>query len=297
MSTDKSLKIAVITGGNSGIGYAAAQKLLSLNQYHVIMASRNEEKSLPSVNKLKSVSPNVEFMKLDISDRTSINQFVQTFTQKFEKLDVLVNNAGIVCQEYKEKSGHELSFVTNHLGTMELPLKLLPMLQKSQEGRIVMISSSLYSKATADPFYFKSLTVESFNGMKCYQVTKLYNIWFSKYLAQKVIPTKYPDSKIQVAIVSPGFIPTTGLSRESGWGTKILMKFILPLFPFTTTVEDAAQRIYFAISQPDANGKLVEGPDPRFVEVTDFANDMEKAKLLWNDSCNMLELPEFIVEQ
>jgi NAD(P)-dependent dehydrogenase (short-subunit alcohol dehydrogenase family) len=118
---------------------------------------------------------------------------------------------------------------------------LRPNLEKSQQGRIVVVSSELYARVKGpwdQPDVLYPLPPKTYDGMTAYPHTKLLNIWFTRELATKLPP------HVTVNAVSPGFAPTTGLSRHiTGFFGRIMMNYVLPLFPFTVTVAEGARRV------------------------------------------------------
>ena len=270
----------VITGGNCGIGYAAA-KLFIEKGYRVTIVGRSEEKLKEAQSKLG----NVEIGICDLSKRESIVQFVKSISN----IDILVNNAGMVASNYElGELDQELTFSTNHLGTMFLTIQLLNHTKFNKGASIVVVSSSLHTKGKDDLLFFDNLTTNNFDGLQVYSQTKLYNILFAKYL-QETYLLNYKELDIKVNSVHPGFIPTTNLQRESNIFIKFLMNYILPLFPFTTTVEDAANRIYKCGTENNKNcyyGAI--GPE----SPSELAQDEAFCNALWRKSMDILKLEE-----
>ena len=100
---DLSGKIVVITGANTGIGFIAAQEMAKLNPTKIIFACRSEERGMEAIAKIRGANPskdsgetNMEFMKLDLNDLVSVQAFATAFNAKYERLDILLNNAGIM---------------------------------------------------------------------------------------------------------------------------------------------------------------------------------------------------------
>eukprot|EP01034_Spumella_vulgaris_P030751 gene30751-38010_t len=137
-------KIAIVTGGNSGIGYAIAKALASKGAT-VIVASRSLERVNEAVEKLQSFSINktVFGMVLDISAFSSIDKFVTAFKSKYSKIDFLINNAGVFIPPFcKTEQGFEVNLGTNAFGTQYLTNLLLPLVMKSDAARVVYLSSA-----------------------------------------------------------------------------------------------------------------------------------------------------------
>lgn len=135
----------VITGANAGLGLVCAKEFAKLGAKSVVMACRDTTRGQNAVKEVKSELgvDNVEFMKLDLNDLDSVQSFCDEFKKKYDKLDILLNNAGIMMLPNREttKQGYEKQLGVNHLGHFFLSNELFPLLQASGEGRIVNLSS------------------------------------------------------------------------------------------------------------------------------------------------------------
>eukprot|EP01035_Chromulina_nebulosa_P026246 gene26246-34336_t len=146
--SDLTGKVIIVTGGNAGIGYATS-KVLALKGAHVIIASRNEAKVNKAAEDIKKYveengkpTPKISTYILDLSSFASIKSFATEIKSKFDHIDVLINNAGIFLNPYsKTEQGFEVTLGTNGLGTAYLTNLLLPLVIKSTEGRILILSS------------------------------------------------------------------------------------------------------------------------------------------------------------
>ncbi len=138
----KERKIALVTGGNRGIGYATAQGLLA-KEYQVIITSRSLAKAQQAAEKLQG---NVIPIGLDVSSDRSIEEAFTTLNQKLDRLDVLINNAGIYPDEGVniltiERELLDLTFNTNTFGAIRMVQTFLPLLEKSSDARVINVSS------------------------------------------------------------------------------------------------------------------------------------------------------------
>jgi NAD(P)-dependent dehydrogenase (short-subunit alcohol dehydrogenase family) len=157
---------------------------------------------------------------------------------------------------------------------------LQPQLEKSQQGRIVVVSSELYARVKAPwdkPDVLYPQPPQTYEGMTAYPYTKLLNIWFTRELAKKLPP------HVTVNAVSPGFAPTTGLSRHitSLFG-RFMMHYVLPWFPFTVTVAEGARRVgqlCLLPSQPHTTGQYFSKGGQ--VPFTPLGADDGKSAQLW----------------
>jgi len=136
-------KTIIITGGSSGIGLEAA-KGLSSKGAEVILAVRNMEKGEQAMKLIKELSPDskIEVMHIELSDLESVKLFAESFALKHKKLDMLINNAGVMVPPLKHtKQGYELQFGTNHLAHYTLTGLLLPLMTGVPGSRVVTVSS------------------------------------------------------------------------------------------------------------------------------------------------------------
>jgi NAD(P)-dependent dehydrogenase (short-subunit alcohol dehydrogenase family) len=139
-------KIALVTGGNRGIGFAIAQGLLK-EGFEIIISARSLEKAKEASEKLQTFGKVIP-IELDISDDQSINQAVETLNKSIDRLDVLINNAGI----YPDHNVNILNISrellnsgvnTNTFGVIRMIQAFLPLLEKSQDARIINVSSGM----------------------------------------------------------------------------------------------------------------------------------------------------------
>ncbi|MDP3435751.1 MAG: oxidoreductase, partial [Bacteroidales bacterium] len=179
-------KRVIITGGASGIGLEAA-KVLSTKGAEVIIAVRNVEKGERAIARVKAVNPLaiISLMNLDLGDLASVRKFAHEFTQKYQSLNLLINNAGVMIPPYqKTKDGFELQFGTNHLAHFALTGLLLPLLTSTPESRVVTVSSIASRGAK---IYFDNLDgSKGFSTMNFYRQSKLANLLFGKELNNRL---------------------------------------------------------------------------------------------------------------
>ncbi|GJC83968.1 short-chain dehydrogenase/reductase tropE [Colletotrichum liriopes] len=142
-------KIILVTGANQGIGYDTSVALASATpENHVIVGARSQERGAKAVEDLRARNPagTVSLLQLDITSDDSIKAAVENITAEFGVLDVLVNNAGIIVMQPKDRRSELLeTFNTNVASTLILTEALIPLLQKSKDPRIINVSSGLGS--------------------------------------------------------------------------------------------------------------------------------------------------------
>ena len=176
-------KVVIITGGNSGIGLETV-KVLSNKNATVILCCRSISKFQESVkrlskkNKLHFISP------LDLADLNSIELFSNEFKKEFNRLDILINNAGVMNTPFeKTNQGIELQFGTNHLGHYALCGQLLNLLLKTNKSRVVNVSSIAADDALFDTSRLYS--AEKYDKKTAYKFSKLANLYFSLELDRR----------------------------------------------------------------------------------------------------------------
>ncbi|MEM7772693.1 MAG: SDR family NAD(P)-dependent oxidoreductase, partial [Cyanobacteria bacterium P01_A01_bin.37] len=142
-------KRALVTGGNRGIGFAIAHGLLAQG-YDVVITARSLDKAKQATDKLtaENLPGNVTPLELDVSDDHSIEQAVQTMVQYIDRLDVLVNNAGILPDDgvhllTVSREILEAAMTTNTFGVIRMVQAFLPLLEKSQDARVINVSSGM----------------------------------------------------------------------------------------------------------------------------------------------------------
>ncbi len=169
-------KRIVITGATHGIGFEAAT-VLATKGAEVVLAVRNTEKGQKAAAKIRPVNgfQPVSVMHLDLADLESVRKFADDYSARHDRLDVLINNAGVMVPPFsRTKDGFELQFGTNHLGHFALTARMLPILQSTPLSRIVTVSSIAARKAKID---FENLDgSKGYNPMKFYRQSKLSNL-------------------------------------------------------------------------------------------------------------------------
>jgi len=182
-------KLAVVTGGNSGIGYEAALALAGKGA-HVILAVRSAERGQAAVTAIQRAHPGAaaEAMALDLSNLSSVRRFADTFLQRFEKLPLLINNAGVMALPYgRTADGFEMQFGTNHLGHFALTGLLMPAILAAPGARVVVVSSGLHTSGDID---FANLDgAESYRPWRAYSQSKLANLLFAYELQRRFTAT------------------------------------------------------------------------------------------------------------
>lgn len=269
-----SRKIALVTGANSGMGLAAATEL-ARRGYRVVMACRSMERGESARREAlrQSGAANIELMLCDLGSLRGIRQFAEQFLAKHGVLDVLINNAGVITIKRHTTSDHfEAMMGVNHLGHFLLTSLLLPAIQRSPQGRIVVVSSGAH-KAGRIHFEDPHLT-RGFNAVKGYAQSKLANVLFVRELAERL-----KGGTVTVNAVHPGAVATDfGVDRRTGFGRSVY-KLLRPFF--RTPAEGAATAVYLATADEVAGVTGQYFYDSKPAPVSALAQDRVSAQRLW----------------
>ena len=175
----------LITGANTGIGFATAEQLVKQGQ-HVILACRNPQKAQDAQNKLRSLNQGqVDLISLDLNSLELTRKAANEIADRYGSLDVLINNAGLFAKTKQlTADGFEQQFGVNYLGHFLLTQKLLPVLQKAPKARIVHLASIAHWAGSIKPNKFRA---EGFyNPLFYYGQSKLANLLISNALAEQM---------------------------------------------------------------------------------------------------------------
>jgi NAD(P)-dependent dehydrogenase (short-subunit alcohol dehydrogenase family) len=280
---------AIITGGNSGLGFEAVKALAQKNA-HVVLACRNLKKGEEARTKIVNLNPtsDVVVMELDLANIESIRKFANDYTHKYPRLDILLNNAGIMMVPYGlTKNGFENQVGTNHLGHFALTGLLLDILKKTPKSRVVNVSSMAHKAGVMD---FDNLLYDNgkdYSPMKAYGRSKLSNLLFT-YELQRFFEINKIDS---TAIAAHPGVSDTNLFDHAA--PKWVLNLMRPLFSFMVQPADmGALPGLRAATDPDAKGSEYYGPAgrremkgyPVLVKPTKNALNKSHALKLWEMS-------------
>ncbi|KAK7056071.1 NAD-binding protein [Favolaschia claudopus] len=270
--------VVLLTGGNSGIGYATIQ-ILARRGAKVYMATRNESRAKEAIQRMKSEgigAGSVEWLHLDLSDPRSAARAVQTFLAKEQRLDLLINNAAVGAGPFKLTSDGLLDImVTNHISHVILTNGLLPLLKQTaaeprSDVRIIALSSAAHSFVDPDSFATReSLNKDYGNSMKgalnTYGYSKLACMLYFKALQKRL---DADGTRITCVSVHPGAIRTPG--GESVFaGTPVIgflfAKVIMPMM--FGSWKDGALPVLYAAAGPREKFRDAAYVTPKGVEV------------------------------
>ena len=272
-------KVVVITGANSGIGYAGA-KIYESKGYFVVLGCRNQEKGIAAE---KEIGKNSKFIKLDMTDYESIDNFYNNLTSNFKNIDIFYSNAGIMYVPFsKTKEGLESTLATNYFGSTYLTLMMLDLMKNVVSSRIVQISSiAMYF---IKEMRYERLEDESiYSPWTWYNYSNLYRTMFAFELDEKL-----KDHHTKVVVAHPGITKSRLRKRRKRTLTTMGFDFI------ATNIKTGVAPILEASTSLDIKGKEVFGPGiihqygkPRIYKGNKIAYDTEERKKLWNYSVDL----------
>lgn len=277
---DQSGRVFIITGANAGLG-AAAVELLAGKGASIVLAIRNRAKGERVVEKVleKYKNAQLDILELDLASLQSVAQFSTEFSQKYPRLDVLINNAGVMaCPFSHTADGFEMQMGVNHLGHFALTAHLLPLLQQTPGSRLVN-TASLAHKAGRIDFSDLNWEKRKYIPSRAYCDSKLANLYFTYELARKL--QSIPNAPI-ICAAHPGWAKTE-LMRYSGiadFGTRLLAQ----------SMEMGALPIVRAAVDPEAEMGDYFGPSRVFevfghpvkVSSSKRAQNQDHARKLWS---------------
>lgn len=212
---DQSGRTAVVTGANSGIGYCAA-RALARRGARVVLACRSEERGTAARDRVLAEVPGAEaeFAPLDLGSLASVREFARTYARDHDRLDLLINNAGVMALPHRLTSdGFETQFGVNHLGHFALTGELLPALLAAPGARIVSVSSGMHALSNIDIHDLNS--ERGYRRWIAYARSKTANLLFVHELAARLAAA---GADTVAAAAHPGYartnLQTAGVRME-----------------------------------------------------------------------------------
>ncbi len=249
-------RVVIITGANSGVGYESAVALAHKGA-RIVMACRSMDKAERARQELLTRAPGaaVDVLPLDLGNLDSVHSFAESFNAHYDRLDILMNNAGIMVPPYgKTADGFGTQFGTNHLGHFALTALLLPKLLETPVSRVVTVSSSAYFNGRID---FADLQSEKrYRPWAAYGQSKLANILFSQELERRL---KAARADVISVASHPGFAIT---NLQANLTTGIMNRTLFPILNrFVSQPADlgATSQLY-AATAPTVQGGDFYGP-------------------------------------
>ncbi len=275
-------KLAVVTGANRGLGLEVAVALAGAGA-DLVVATRDEAKGAETAKAVLRHAPNakIEALTLDQADLASVRRFAEQFLARFDRLDLLINNASaILVPQSKTRDGFEMHFGVNHLGSFALTGLLIDQLMATPGARIVNTSSTAHRMVKGlDLGDLNSETIP-YKEMQAYGRSKLATLLFTAELDRRL---RKAGSSAKAVAAHPGYANT---SPKGGF----LMRFATDIFAQPAAM-GALPQLYAAIAS-DVEGNDYIGPGgpaemrgyPAKVDRTAAAKDQAVAERLWQIS-------------
>ncbi|MCV7444693.1 SDR family oxidoreductase [Mycobacterium paraense] len=274
--------ICLITGATDGIGKVTATAL-AREGYTVVLAARSAAKAAAVTSEIVAATGNrdVDYLTADLRSLSQLRGLAGAFTARYPRLDVLVNNAGVVMpQRVLTEDGYETTFQVNYLAQFCLTQLLLDALETSPQGRVVNLSSSVYRAGKFDPDNLQG--ERRFSTIGSYAASKLCVLLFTIELAQRLAPTG-----VTANAAHPGIVRTPMMRGAEG----IFRAISYAALPFSRSADKGAATSVFLAAAPDAadiSGRYFANARPRKVKTAH--NTPENRDLLWNlsmDACRL----------
>ncbi|WP_030019687.1 oxidoreductase [Streptomyces monomycini] len=281
---DQARRVFVVTGANSGLGLATT-RALARKGGRVILAVRDMAKGHQAVAEITAEQPGADLAvrHLDLADLDSVRAFADQLRAEHPRLDVLVNNAGVMAPPRSlSAQGHELQFACNHLGHFALTALVLDLLAAGTDPRVVTVSSANHRQGR---LHFDDLSGErTYSPMGFYNQSKFANAVFGRELHRRLAAAGSP---VRSVLAHPGYT-ATNLQTSSPVGMVKLL-FGRVLLPLAQTPEQGALPQLYAATAHEAQGGEFIGPDgfselrggPTRVQLSPAASDPQIGHRLW----------------
>jgi NAD(P)-dependent dehydrogenase (short-subunit alcohol dehydrogenase family) len=282
---DQTGRVFVVTGANSGLGLATT-RALARRGGQVILAVRDEEKGRRAVAEITAEQPDakLEVRRLDLADLDSVGTFAARMRAEHPRLDVLVNNAGVMAPPRTlSAQGHELQFAANHLGHFALTAALLDLLSAGDDPRVVTVSSVNHRQGRL--FFDDPHGERGYRPMAFYNQSKLANAVFGRELHLRLTEAKSP---VRSVLAHPGYTATNlQLHGPIGLWRVLLGRIGNPLF--AQRPADGARPQLYAATDPSVRSGEFIGPGgvaelrgaPKRVALSATAADAGTGRRLW----------------
>ncbi|MGM0123721.1 hypothetical protein IGI37_001095 [Enterococcus sp. AZ194] len=281
----------ILITGTGGLGYESAISLAGA-EANVIIAGRNANKGAIAVQNIKKKYPRakIEFQKIDLADLSSIEKFAKVIKSKYDKVDVLINNAGVMATPDRRitKDNFELQLGTNYLGHFALTAQLLPLLRNSKNARVVTVSSMAHRSGE---IHFDDLQLEhNYNPNVAYSQSKLACLMFALELHKRSVASNWGIISIGV---HPGGVATDLMDNGPG------KNFYTRLISHTLQMPSQGVRAsLLAATSPKVKSGSFYGPTklmeiygyPKLVKPAKQALDANVSAKLWELSCQLVNV-------
>jgi NAD(P)-dependent dehydrogenase (short-subunit alcohol dehydrogenase family) len=288
---DQSGRTALVTGGNSGLGYQTVLQLARKGA-RVLLAARDRARGTAALERLGAEAPGsrAELAQIDLADLASVERFAAGFLASGQDLGLLVNNAGVMAIPHRETTaqGYERQSGTNHLGHFALTGRLLPALARRPGSRVVTVSSNQHKRAKGIDFDDPQ-GEHSYRPWGAYAQSKLANAMFVLELDRRL---RAAGLDIISAGAHPGFAHTNlQIADPRSGGISLVARGMgLASRLFAQPASDGALPVLYAATAADVHGGEYFGPDgpgemrghhPKLVQFSAAARDQAAAARLW----------------
>lgn len=268
-------KIVIITGANSGIGRETARALATKGAT-IVMACRDDGRAAEALEDIVTTSGSrcVEVMLLDLASFASVHRFVKDFQHKYDRVDVLLNNAGLFpFKKQTTEDGFEMQFGVNHLGHFLLTQLLLPQLKAAGDARVINVSSMMHHLGEIDFDSFEGAT--PYRPIRAYSQSKLANVLFTRAFARR-----HAGDGITAYSLHPGGVGTNIFGR--GYVRRTLYKMV---GGFLSPARGAKTSIYLATENGiEKHNGAYFNEFQRVKSGSTLSNDTALAEKLWRVS-------------
>lgn len=266
-------KIVLITGSTDGIGKQTAIELASLGA-HILVHGRDINRVEKTVEQLKTeiaALNKIEGFTFDLSSLQQVKRFADTIKNKFDHIDVLINNAGVYLRnKMLSEDGFEMTFAVNHLSHFLLTNELLPLLRNSNAGRIIHVSSMTHQSAKLE---WDNLNAEKhYDAYAVYSLSKLANVLFSKELSERLKGSAVTSNSLHPGVIATKLL-ATGFSISG-----------------SSVIKGAENSVYLASSPEVKNISGKYFVDKKISRYNSIADDESVREKFWNINSEMTEL-------
>ena len=282
LRSDLHKRTFVVTGANSGIGLATTRALAKLGA-RVIMACRSFDRGMQAYQSIKDDNPDAKLtlLPVDISELGSVHGFCDWLLEEFDSIDGLIHNAGVLVHEHQQTDdGHELTLATHLLGPHLMTQRLMGLLEQSDNGRVVFVSSGgMYTQRLNLKYLFEG--AKTFDGVKLYAQAKRAQVILCEELAERL-----KKSSVTVHAMHPGWADTPGVEKSLPGFHKLLGAML------RSPLEGADTVIWLAASESASklSGRLFLDRRPRRTHVFPWTHESKEERQLLLEQLSRLTL-------
>ena len=275
-------KIMIVTGATGGIGLITARELAATGA-KVVLVGRSAARLADAVALITQQTPDAQLdtIQADLSSQAEVCAVADTIKQRYDHIDVLINNAGAYYTTHQlSVDGIEMTWALNHMAPFLLTTQLLDLLRASAPARIITVASAAHQGAIID---FDDLEGKKrFSGWKAYGQSKLANIMFTYELANRLL-----ESDVTANCLHPGFVATGFAQNNAGWFAKFFA--VMQRYMAITPEQGAETSIFLARSDSvvTTTGRYFDKCKP--VPSSKVSYDVTTQRRLWQLSQNMVK--------